>query len=104
MSVRATWRPKTDRGGPNAGYRTKLPQHAFAFPKQRRAPLTDAIRVQEAVDTFWQIEGVSDKDRDLAFANIKKAARYYGVTVSAEDWHDLAGQPQPSGPLYWRPD
>jgi len=35
--------------------------------------------------------GVSDDDRELAFANIKKAAAYYGVDVSENDWQALSG-------------
>ena len=34
-------------------------------------------------------EGVSIEDRDLAFANIQKAARHYGVNLSEGSWHDL---------------
>ena len=38
---------------------------------------------------FDQVEGVSDADRDLAFANIKAAASYYGVDVHEGSWRDL---------------
>ncbi len=30
-----------------------------------------------------------DEDRDLAFANIQKAARHYGVNLSEGSWQDL---------------
>ena len=36
--------------------------------------------------------GVSDADRELAFANIKKAAAHYGVTVKEKSWHDLGSR------------
>lgn len=29
---------------------------------------------------------VSDADRDLAFANIKKAAEHYGIKLSESSW------------------
>jgi len=32
---------------------------------------------------------VSDDDRDLAFANIKKAAKYYNVELRETNWHEL---------------
>ena len=31
----------------------------------------------------------SDADRELAFANIKKAAQYYGVDVKENSWREL---------------
>ena len=38
---------------------------------------------------FDQVKGVSDADRDLAFANILKAAEHYDVAVTAKDWREL---------------
>jgi hypothetical protein len=38
--------------------------------------------------------GVSDTDRALAFANIEKAAKYYGVDLSETSWQDLGVHPQ----------
>jgi hypothetical protein len=50
--------------------------------------------VRDAVARFDQVTGVSDADRALAFANIQKAARYYGVNLSETDWHQLGSHPQ----------
>jgi hypothetical protein len=69
--------------------RAELPESVFAFPKQRKEPLTDADHVRNALARFDQVEGVSDSDRDLAFANIKAAAAYYGVDVRENRWRDL---------------
>ena len=55
------------------------PDSAFAFPKERKEPLTDAQHVRNAVARFDQVIDVSDEERALAFANIEKAADYYGV-------------------------
>ena len=66
-----------------------LPGSVYAFPKQRKEPLTDAEHVRNAVARFDQVIDVSDEDRDLAFANIQKAARHYGVNLSEKSWHDL---------------
>jgi hypothetical protein len=33
-----------------------------------------------------------DADRDLAFANIKRAAAHYGVEIAEESWREL-GKP-----------
>ena len=72
-----------------------LPSSVFAFPKQRKEPLTDARHVRNAVARFDQVTDVPDADRERAFANIKKAAAYYGIDLSEEDWHDLGVHPQP---------
>jgi hypothetical protein len=66
-----------------------LPGSVYAFPKQRKEPLTDAEHVRNAVARFDQVIDVSDEDRDLAFANIQKAARHYGVNLSEGSWYDL---------------
>ncbi|TAM60187.1 hypothetical protein EPN52_05830 [bacterium] len=70
--------------------RCKLPASAFAFPKERKEPLTDAAHLRSAVARFPQVTGVTDAERALAFRNIQAASRYFGVTLHAHDWHDLA--------------
>jgi Family of unknown function (DUF6582) len=85
--MQTTWQPHTEHG--DLTTRSNLPQSVFAFPKQRKEPLTDANHVRDALARFDQVEGVSDSDRDLAFANIKKAAQYYGVDVREKNWHEL---------------
>jgi len=85
--MQTTWQPHTEHG--DLTTRSDLPQSVFAFPQQRKEPLTDANHVRDALARFDQVEGVSDSDRDLAFANIKKAAQYYGVDVRERNWHEL---------------
>ncbi|MBM3543569.1 MAG: hypothetical protein FJX44_03545 [Alphaproteobacteria bacterium] len=85
--MQTTWMPSTESGVIHN--RAELPDSVFAFPKQRKEPLTDADHVRNALARFDQVEGVSDADRDLAFANIKAAADYYGVDVSENSWRDL---------------
>lgn len=45
--------------------------------------------MRNALARFDQVEGVSDTDRDLAFANIKKAAQHYGVDMRESSWREL---------------
>ncbi|HSD92761.1 MAG TPA: DUF6582 domain-containing protein [Methyloceanibacter sp.] len=85
--MQATWMPSTETGVIHN--RAELPDSVFAFPQQRKEPLTDADHVRNALARFDQVEGVSDADRDLAFANIKAAAAYYGVDVRENSWRDL---------------
>ena len=66
-----------------------LPASVYAFPKQRKEPLTDAQHVRNAVARSDQVIDVSNEDRDLAFVNIRKAARHYGVNLSEGSWHAL---------------
>jgi hypothetical protein len=85
--MQTTWQPHTEHG--DLTTRSNLPESVFAFPMQRKEPLTDADHVRDALARFDQVEGVSDADRDLAFANIKKAAQYYGVDVRENSWREL---------------
>jgi hypothetical protein len=85
--MQTTWEPSTEYG--KIHNRAELPESVFAFPRQRKEPLTDAEHVINALARFNQVEGVTDADRDLAFANIKKAAAYYGVDVRESDWRQL---------------
>lgn len=85
--MQTTWMPSTETGVIHN--RAELPDSVFAFPRQRKEPLTDADHVRNALARFDQVEGVSDADRDLAFANIKAAADYYGVDVHESSWRQL---------------
>lgn len=89
----ATWKPNTQHGELSTKEKDNLPESVFAFPKQRKEPLTDAQHVKNALARFDQVEGVSDDDRDLAFANIKKAAKHFDVDVAEDDWHQLGKTP-----------
>ena len=70
-----------------------LPDAKFAFPKERKEPLTDAKHVRNAVARFDQVRGVNDKDRGLAFANLAVAAKHYEVQLSESSWHELGRTP-----------
>ena len=87
MSTKATWKPHTEHG--KLTTQSDLSDSVFAFPNQRKEPLTDASHVRNALARFDQVQDVSGDDRDLAFANIKKAAEYYGVEVRERDWREL---------------
>ena len=87
-----TWRPHEKHG--RLTMQSDLPDSVFAFPKQRKEPLTDAQHVRNAVARFDQVTDVSDEDRDLAFANIEKAAKHYDVDLSETSWHELGAHPQ----------
>jgi hypothetical protein len=97
-TTRTTWKAHTGHGDIDARERKELPESVYAFPKQRKEPLTDAAHVKNALARFDRVEGVSDADRDLAFANIKKAAEYYGIQVAEGSWRDLGGKPHTKKP------
>jgi hypothetical protein len=69
--------------------RNDLDSRSFAFPKQRKEPLTDGDHVRNAVARFDQVEGVSDADRDRAWRKIRAAARRFGVEIEARGWRQL---------------
>jgi hypothetical protein len=85
MKMKATWEPHEKHG--RLTKQSDLPDNVFAFPKQRKEPLTDAKHVRNS------IIGVSDEDRGRAFANIKKAAKYYGIDMTRTDWTQLGRTP-----------
>jgi len=62
----------------------ELPDSAFAFPKERKEPLTDASHVRNAAARFNQVKGVSQSERDEARKRIEKAAAKFGVELSKE--------------------
>jgi hypothetical protein len=89
--ARATWKPHEKHGELTA--RGDLPDSVYAFPKERKEPLTDESHVRNAVARFDQVTGVPDADRELAWANIKKAAKHYGVDLGEKDWPELGRRP-----------
>jgi hypothetical protein len=96
--MRAAFKPHTEHGDLSEKDRDKLPDSVYAFPKQRKEPLTDASHVRNALARFDQVEDVSDEDRDLAFANTKKAAEHYGIDLEETDWHQLGKHPHTKNP------
>ena len=90
---KTTWRPQDEHGKLSTDDKKELPDSAYAFPKERKEPMTDASHVQNALARFDQVKGVSDEERDIAFANIKKAAKHYGIEIEEDNWHDLGRKP-----------
>jgi hypothetical protein len=60
--------------------------------------MTDASHVRNAIARFDQVRGVSDEARELAFANIKKAAKHYDVDMTEQRWKELGRRPSTSRP------
>lgn len=90
--MRATWKPHEKSGTLTA--RADLPSSVFAYPKERKEPMTNASHVRNAIARYDQVTGVPAADRELAFANIKKAAKHYGVTMSESSSSDLGTRPK----------
>lgn len=100
MPVKPSWKPHTEHGDLDSKERKELPDSVYAFPKQRKEPLTDASHVKNALARFDQVGDVSDADRDLAFANIQAAAQHYGIDVEEKDWHELGRRPHTENPAH----
>ncbi len=98
--AKSTWKPETEHGKLTSKDKKELPESVFAFPKQRKEPLTDATHVKNALARFDQVNDVSDEDRDLAFTNIKKAAEYYKVDMEEKSWQDLGKNPHTKNPSH----
>jgi hypothetical protein len=80
--------PKQSEGLSTAA-KDRLPDKDFAFPKERKEPLTDARHVRNAIARFDQVEGITDAERDKAWKRILAAAKRYDVEVSESSWRDL---------------
>jgi hypothetical protein len=94
----ATWKPHTQHSKLSTEDRKELPASVYAFPKERKEPLIDAGHVRTALARFDQVKGVSDAERDQAFANIKKAAGHFGVDIKESTWHELGQHSQSENP------
>jgi hypothetical protein len=77
-------------------YRTWRSHHAEQPARERLCVSEAAQRAADrrhpcarALARFDQVEGVTDSDRELAFANIKKAAAHYGVDIKEKSWREL---------------
>ena len=60
--------------GMSTAEENRLADQEFAFPKERKEPLSDTRHVRNAIARFDQVEGVSDAERDQAWKRI--LARY----------------------------
>jgi uncharacterized protein DUF6582 len=80
--------PKLSRGLSTAE-ENRLPATQFAFPKERKEPLTDARHVRNAIARFDQVEDVTDAERDRAWKRITAAAKRFDIEVEADNWRDL---------------
>ncbi len=80
--------PKQSEGLSTAA-KDRLPDKDFAFPKERKEPLTDAKHVRNAIARFDQVEGITDAERDKAWKRILAAAKRYDVEVSESSWREL---------------
>ena len=69
--------------------RNDLSRSTFAFSKRRKEPLEDASHVRNASARFQEVKGVTDEERDQAWARIKAAAQKFGVEVKEGNWREL---------------
>ncbi|HET9090962.1 MAG TPA: DUF6582 domain-containing protein [Acidimicrobiales bacterium] len=81
--------PARNSAGMSTSQKNDLPDSAFAFPEERKEPLTDARHVRNAVARFQQVEGVSDAERDRAWQRIRRAADRFDVELSEQDWREI---------------
>ncbi len=98
QSARAHGKDVPRKGeGLSTAEKDELADSSFAFPRERKEPLTDARHVRNAIARFDQVEGVSDGERDQAWKRILAAAKRYDVEVSESDWRELAKGGKDSG-------
>ena len=81
--------PASRRKGLSTAEQNDLSERQFAFPKERKEPLTDARHVRNAIARFDQVEGVTDAERDRAWKRIRSTAKKHDIEVSATSWREL---------------
>jgi hypothetical protein len=81
--------------------RDHIADENFAFPKERKEPIHDAVHVRNAIARFKQVQGVTDAERDAAWKRIKSAAKKHKVELNEQDWRELS-QPLVCGSLRLR--
>lgn len=98
MDMKTTWKPHEEHGDLSTADRKELPDSVYAFPDKRKEPLTDASHVRNALARFDQVQDVTDAEHDQAFANIRAAAKHYGVDIAEDDWRQLGKRPHTDNP------
>ncbi len=90
----ATWKPygPATAGSLSSADKASLPATAFAFPRARKEPMTDATHVRDAMARFNQVKDVTDAERDLAFANLQKAAGHFDIQMKETGWHQFGSK------------
>ena len=71
--MEATWKPHEKHG--ELTERSDLPDSVFAFPKQRKEPLTDASHVRNAIARFDQTIGRLGRRPRARFCQYKKGGQ-----------------------------
>ena len=74
--MKATWKHHEDDKALDAKERNDLPASVYAFLEKCKEPLNNASHVGNAIARFDQVKGVTDHEREQAFANIKAAAKH----------------------------
>ena len=70
--------------------RNETPESTYAFPKERKEPLSDAGHVRNAIARFDQVKGVSAEEKKAAFKKIESAAKKFGVKMTPTSATGLA--------------
>ncbi len=94
--------PRSSEGMSTAD-KDKLADQEFAFPGERKEPLTDARHVRNAIARFDQVEGVSDAERDEAWTRIlprRRATTSKSPSPTGGNWPRAArtASPNPGAP------
>ena len=86
MALTTTWEPWDGNG--------VIPQSVYAFPRQQLQPLTDALDVREAIESFYSYKAVTEEDRRQAFLNINKAAQHFHLDLHGDTYEEVSSRPQ----------
>lgn len=69
--------------------RNNMKEDKYAFPQEHKLPIENGSHVRNAIARFNQVEGVSDEEKESAWARIKKAAKKFDVTLHEASWKEV---------------
>ena len=98
--MKTTWKPSEEHGKLSAADKKELPSRVYAFPDKRKEPMTDASHVRNAIARFDQVRDVTDEEREQAFANLKAAAKHFGIEMQETKWQELGKKPHTPNPAH----
>jgi len=98
--MKAPWKSHNDNKSLDAAKETHLPNSVHAILNKRKGPMMNASHFRNAIARFEQVKGITEHEREQAFATIKAAAKHYGIEITEADWHDPGKKPHTSSPSH----
>ena len=98
--MKATWKHHEDNNALDAKERNELPASAYAFPDKRKRASQQRLSRPQRHRPLRPGQRRHRNEREQAFANIKAAAKHYGVEMKEAHWQELGKKPHTANPAH----